>query len=74
MKMLLPFVTALVLLAACAPRLGTSAVTETEKALCDAWQGSLPTRSRNDTPETRDAIGLAYDEFEAACQREAFPR
>ena len=74
MKTQLLSVTALVLLAACSPKVTTPAVTETEKALCDLWEESLPTRSKADTAQTREEIGLAYDEFEAACQRPAFPR
>jgi hypothetical protein len=35
---------------------------------------SLPTRSREDTTETIEAIGRAYDMFEAACQRPVFPK
>ena len=69
MKTLLPFVTALALLAACSPSLTTPAVTETEKAFCDAWEAALPTRSREDTERTRAEIGRLYDAFEAVCGR-----
>ena len=72
MKMLLLSVTALVMLSACSPRVTTSAVSETEAAICDIWQGSLPTRSKADTPQTIAEIGRAYDQFEAVCQRPAF--
>jgi hypothetical protein len=73
MKMLLLFVTASVLLSACdLPRM-TSAVSETELALCDAWQRSLPTRSHLDTRETIELIGVAYDTFESVCRRPALP-
>lgn len=43
------------------------AVTETERELCISWRDSLPTRSRSDTQQTRDEIGLAYDVHIAAC-------
>ena len=51
----------------CGTTTRTGAVTETERAVCDAWRDSLPSRSRSDTIETRHAIGRAYDEFLAAC-------
>ncbi len=51
----------------------TAAVTETERALCEAWGGSLPTRSRADTARTRIEVGMGYDAFLAACDREALP-
>ena len=71
MKTLLLSVTALAVLSACSPRT-TPAVSETEAAICDIWQESLPTRSKADTPQTVVEIGRAYDAFEAVCQREAF--
>ena len=71
MKTLLLSVTVLAVLSGCA-RLTTPAVSETEAALCDVWQGSLPTRSQRDTAQTIAEIGRAYDVFEAVCQREAF--
>lgn len=43
----------------------TPAVTETEYEVCRAWQNSLPTRSRSDTKQTQDEIGLGYDVFSA---------
>lgn len=74
MRMLLLSATALVMLGACASNeMTTPGVTETERALCDIWQESLPTRSKADTQQTRDEIGEAYDDFEAACGRPAFP-
>lgn len=45
----------------------TRAVTETERALCESWGGSLPSRSRLDTERTTAEIGVSYDVFEAAC-------
>ena len=71
MKMPLLFVSALLILSGCA-RLTTQEVSETEAALCDVWQDSLPTRSQRDTPETIEGIGRAYDVFEAVCERAAF--
>lgn len=51
----------------CATLNPTAEATETERAVCSGWGGSLPSRSRSDTQETRDEIGLAYDVFIAAC-------
>ena len=45
----------------------TPEATETEKELCRAWGSSLPSRSHQDTQQTRDEIGQAYRDFEAAC-------
>lgn len=73
MRTPLLFVTALALLAACSPNRTTQGVTETEKALCDAWQESLTTRSRNDTQQTQDGIGRGYDSFLAACPTYQLP-
>ncbi len=73
MKTLLLSGTALVLLAACGSHgTTTPAVSATESAICDAWQESLPARSKADTARTIEEIGLAYDAFEAVCQRPAF--
>lgn len=73
MKTLLLSATVLALLSACSQTMTTTlAVSETEKAMCDAWQTSLPTRSRDDTAQTFDEIGAAYDTFEAVCRRTAF--
>lgn len=57
----------LLLASGCATMKRTGAVTETERAACEAWQGSLPSRSRLDTAQTRAEIGDAYDVFLAAC-------
>ncbi|MAN98198.1 hypothetical protein [uncultured Roseovarius sp.] len=62
------FAAALVMLTGCQMQT-TVAGGETEAAMCDAWQDSLPTRSRADTPETIAQIGRAYDVFEAVCRR-----
>ena len=47
----------------------TPEVTATSEALCDVWQDSLPSRSAQDTEQTRAEIGRAYDVFEAVCER-----
>ncbi|WPZ28960.1 hypothetical protein T8A63_15200 [Sulfitobacter sp. OXR-159] len=51
----------------------TGAVTETERAACEAWRDSLPSRSRLDTARTRVEIGDGYDVFLAACPDHALP-
>ncbi|MEI4263904.1 hypothetical protein [Roseovarius sp. D0-M9] len=56
----------MLLAAACETRNPTSEATETERAICEAWGGSLPSRSRADTERTRAEIGVAYDVFLAA--------
>ena len=68
MKKLMISAAALVMLTAC-NMTTTGAGSATEAAMCDAWQDSLPTRSRSDTPETIAQIGRAYDVFEAVCRR-----
>lgn len=45
----------------------TSEATATEQELCLAWRDSLPTRSRQDTEQTKAEIGRAYDVHAAAC-------
>lgn len=67
-KTLMLSAAALVMLTGCQMQ-KTVAGGATEAAMCDAWQDSLPTRSRSDTPETIAQIGRAYDVFEAVCQR-----
>ena len=47
----------------------TGAATVTEKALCVAWRDSLPSRSINDTADTRKEISYAYDVQAAACPK-----
>jgi hypothetical protein len=61
---------ALAMLMACTPMKINEAGGATEQALCDVWQDSLPSRSRSDTQQTIEEIGRAYDQFQAACQRE----
>lgn len=51
--------------AACSPTI--PAATETERAQCEAWRDSLPSRSRTDSTQTQAEIGTAYDAFLAAC-------
>lgn len=41
--------------------------TATERALCEVWGQSLPTRSRGDTAQTQQAIQRAYADFANAC-------
>lgn len=38
--------------------------------MCREWGRSLPSRSRQDTPETQAEISTAYNVFEAACGME----
>ena len=52
---------------ACTTNSPTSEATETERALCEAWGQSLPSRSSWDTDVTRSEIGVSYDVFFAAC-------
>jgi len=40
---------------------------ETEQAICEAWGGSLPSRSRSDTAQTIDEVGRAIAIYEAVC-------
>jgi len=68
-KTLMISAAALAMLTGCT-QMKTSGATATEQALCDVWQDSLPSRSRSDTAQTIKEIGRAYDQFEAACQRE----
>ena len=59
---------ALAMLMGCTPTT-TPEVTATTEAMCDVWEGSLPSRSAQDTEQTRAEIGRAYDVFEAVCER-----
>ncbi len=63
----------LLLASGCATMIRTSAATETERAACEAWRDSLPSRSRADTQITRVEIGDAYDVFLAACSDHELP-
>lgn len=56
---------ALVMLTGCTTM---APVTETEAALCEAWRGSLPSRSRMDTEQTQTEIGRAYAVQKAVCR------
>jgi hypothetical protein len=49
--------------------LTTPEATGTERALCEAWRDSLPSRSRSDTAQTQAEIGQAYAAQAAACPR-----
>lgn len=61
------FVAASMLLALAAGCTTTTAGTETERAICEAWADALPTRSRSDTQQTQAEIGVLLDIFEASC-------
>ena len=52
--------------AACSPTT-TSVATETERTQCREWRDSLPSRSKNDTEQTKAEIGTSYDVYLAAC-------
>lgn len=61
---------AAIMLQACglsATRAGVTDGAPVAAELCRSWGDSLPTRSRADTPQTADEIGLAYANFAAAC-------
>lgn len=60
------FAAMLVLLAAACEKT-PAAATETERAICEAWQDSLPTRSHSDTEQTQDEIDGHYNVFLAVC-------
>lgn len=66
---LMKYAVMLAMLTACS-QATTPGVSATETAMCDVWQNSLPTRSREDTERTIAEIGHAYDVFEAVCERE----
>lgn len=53
------------ILSACAPTMPEATAIEAE--LCRQWRDSLPTRSRQDTEQTRAEIGRAYDVQATAC-------
>lgn len=61
------YAAALAMLTGC--QMTAQKVSGTETALCDAWQDSLPTRSRADTEQTKAEIWRLYKRFEAVCQR-----
>jgi len=69
-KTLMISAAALAMLTGCTQMKINEAGGATEQAICDVWQDSLPSRSRSDTAQTIKEIGRAYDQFEAACQRE----
>lgn len=76
MRRLMTSVTALTLcglsLSACVQTTPVASAIEAE--LCRQWRDSLPTRSRQDTEQTRGEIGRAYDVQAAACPKWArFP-
>jgi len=65
MRLLMIYAVALMLLVGCQmiPTQGS----ETEQALCRAWQESLPSRSRQDTATTIEDVGRAIAVHEAVC-------
>ena len=67
MRRLKPYVIASLMLTSVAACQMTAAATETERALCEAWRDSLPSRSSSDTAQTQAEIGRAYDTQAAAC-------
>ena len=68
MRTLMIFAAALAMLMGCTTTT-TPEATATTEARCDVWQDSLPSRSAQDTEQTRAEIGRAYDVFEAVCER-----
>ena len=68
MRTLMISAAALAMLMGCTPTM-TPEATATTEAMCDVWQDSLPSRSTQDTEQTRAEIGRAYDVFEAVCER-----
>ena len=57
--------TLLALVAGCSRTTGVATATEAE--ICRAWRDSLPSRSVQDSVQTRAEIGTAYDVQAAAC-------
>ena len=49
----------------------TTQVTETEKALCVVFGQKLPTRSRQDTEQTKQEIQKLYAEYIDQCPEQA---
>lgn len=47
----------------------TMQATATETTLCQKWGSSLPTRSHQDTPETKVEIQKGYAVFSLACPK-----
>lgn len=45
----------------------TDGATQTHNATCLTWGTALPSRSRADTQQTIDEIGLEYGQFAATC-------
>lgn len=54
-----------ILTTGCASTTGQGGATSDE--LCRQWGGSLPTRSRSDTDQTKAEIQKAYATFDLAC-------
>lgn len=66
MKMLLTFT--VLSLAACAPGATRVTATETEQALCEAWETFLPTRSHLDTEQTQKEVGQIREAHKEICR------
>lgn len=66
-KTLTTFAAVLGMLMVMACAQATKGVSATEAAMCDVWQDSLPSRSQDDTAQSKAEIGRAYDVFEAVC-------
>jgi len=64
------FLIAPLALAACV-QAKTTEVSATEATICREIGATLPTRSRKDTPETIEGIGVHYNVFEAVCPSHA---
>lgn len=65
MRALMTFAAVLVMLTGCTTMPGAGA---TERAICDAWEDTLPTRSRADTEQTQDEVGQNRATFAAVCR------
>lgn len=67
MKMLKTFAAGLALIALTSCGNTMTQGGATENALCQLWGESLPTRSKSDTPQTKNEIQEAYADFVIAC-------
>ena len=65
MRLIFVSVCGMTVLSACDPWTTRGSATEAE--LCLSWGESLPTRSRQDTPQTAAEIQTGYADFANAC-------
>ncbi len=65
MRALMKFAAVLVTLTGCTT---LTTATATETAICDAWEDTLPTRSRSDTEQTQSEVGQNRATFRAVCR------